>query len=118
MITWPRPRALAPSTSTRSAPTLRRASTRFDVTGALEVVWDAVRARNLVPAEAPSQLAKDKADADELDAVLYTLVDGLARLAVALRRNLPETSPKISPRSASPKSRRGSAWRNDERGWG
>ncbi len=68
----------------------------FDITGALETTWDAVRRLNqYVTAEAPWQLAKDDANADKLDTVLYTLVDGLTALAVALYAYLPETSPKI-----------------------
>ncbi len=68
----------------------------FDVTGALDVVWDAVRKLNqYVTAEAPWQLAKDEANAERLDAVLYTLVDGLTAVAVALYAYLPETAPKI-----------------------
>jgi methionyl-tRNA synthetase len=68
----------------------------FDLTGALEVIWDAVRKLNqYVTAEAPWQLAKDEANADKLDTVLYTLVDGLTALAVALYAYLPETSPRI-----------------------
>jgi methionyl-tRNA synthetase len=68
----------------------------FDITGALEVIWDAVRKLNqYVTAEAPWQLAKDEANADRVDTVLYTLVDGLTALAVALYAYLPETSPRI-----------------------
>jgi len=68
----------------------------FDITGALETIWEAVRRLNqYVTAEAPWQLAKDEANADRLDAILYTLVDGLTALAVALHAYLPETSPKI-----------------------
>jgi methionyl-tRNA synthetase len=68
----------------------------FDVTGALDTIWEAVRRLNqYVTAEAPWQLAKDDANADKLDIVLYTLVDGLTALAVALYAYLPETSPKI-----------------------
>jgi methionyl-tRNA synthetase len=69
---------------------------RFDVTGALDEIWDGVRSLNqYVSAEAPWQLAKDDANADRVDRVLYTLVDGLAALAVALHAFLPHTSPKI-----------------------
>jgi methionyl-tRNA synthetase len=68
----------------------------FDITGALDVIWDAVRKLNqYVTSEAPWQLAKDDANADRLDTVLYTLVDGLTALAVALAAYLPESSPKI-----------------------
>jgi methionyl-tRNA synthetase len=68
----------------------------FDVTGALDAIWDTVRRLNqYVTAEAPWQLAKDEANAEKLDAVLYALVDGLTAVAVALYAYLPETSPKI-----------------------
>jgi len=68
----------------------------FDVTGALEVVWNAVRRLNqYVTVEAPWQLAKDESQADRLDAVLYNLVDGLTAVAVALQPFLPEMAPKI-----------------------
>jgi methionyl-tRNA synthetase len=69
---------------------------RFDVTGALDAVWDGVRALNqYVTAEAPWQLAKDEANDARLDGVLYNLVDGLTALAVALAPFLPETAPRI-----------------------
>jgi len=68
----------------------------FDVTGALEVVWDAVRRLNqYVTVEAPWQLAKDEQQADRLDAVLYNLADGLTAVAVALQPFLPETASRI-----------------------
>jgi methionyl-tRNA synthetase len=69
---------------------------RFDVTGALETVWQGVRRLNqYVGVEAPWQLAKDESRAAHLDGVLYNLVDGLTALAVALAAFLPETSPRI-----------------------
>jgi methionyl-tRNA synthetase len=69
---------------------------RFDVTGAIDAIWDGVRKLNqYVSAEAPWQLAKDDANAERLDRVLYTLVDGLTALAVALHAYLPQSSPKI-----------------------
>jgi methionyl-tRNA synthetase len=69
---------------------------RFDVTGALDAVWEGVRAHNqYVTAEAPWQLAKDEANDARLDGILYNLVDGLTALAVALAPFLPETSPRI-----------------------
>jgi methionyl-tRNA synthetase len=69
---------------------------RFDVTGALDAVWEGVRGLNqYVNAEAPWQLAKDEANAARLDGVLYNLVDGLTALAVALSPFLPETGPSI-----------------------
>ncbi len=48
-----------------------------------------------VETTAPWQLAKDEARAEELDAVLYDLVDGLRAVAVALASYLPETSARI-----------------------
>jgi methionyl-tRNA synthetase len=69
---------------------------RFDVTGALDTIWDGVRALNqYVTAEAPWQLAKEEANAARLDGILYNLVDGLTALAVALAPFLPETAPRI-----------------------
>jgi methionyl-tRNA synthetase len=69
---------------------------RFDVTGALDAIWEGVRAQNqYVTAEAPWQLAKDEANDARLDGVLYNLVDGLTALAVALAAFLPETAPRI-----------------------
>jgi methionyl-tRNA synthetase len=69
---------------------------RFDVTGALDAVWEGVRGLNAyVNAEAPWQLAKDEANAARLDGVLYNLVDGLTALAIALAPFLPETAPRI-----------------------
>ena len=68
----------------------------FDLTGALERVWEVVRALNRhVEASAPWQLAKDEARAEELDRVLYDLVDGLRAVAVALAAYVPETSSRI-----------------------
>ncbi|HZT86011.1 MAG TPA: methionine--tRNA ligase [Gaiellaceae bacterium] len=69
---------------------------RFDVTRALDAAWEGVRTLNqYVTAEAPWQLAKDEANADRLDGVLYNLVDGLTGLAIALAPFLPETAPRI-----------------------
>ena len=69
---------------------------RFDVTGALDAIWESVRGLNqYVTAEAPWQLAKDPSNDARLDGVLYNLVDGLTALAVALAPFLPETAPRI-----------------------
>ena len=68
----------------------------YDLTGALERIWEVVRALNKhVETSAPWQLAKDESRAAELDAVLYDLVDGLRVVATALASYLPETSPLI-----------------------
>lgn len=69
---------------------------RFDITAALEEIWQAVRRLNQhVEASAPWELAKDESKADDLDAVLYDLADGLVAIAVALSPYLPETAPRI-----------------------
>jgi methionyl-tRNA synthetase len=68
----------------------------FDVTGALEAIWETVRRLNqYVTAEAPWQLAKDDENAARLDAVLYHVADGLTAVAVALQSFLPGTAPRI-----------------------
>jgi methionyl-tRNA synthetase len=68
----------------------------FDITGALERIWEVVRALNReVETTAPWQLAKDEARADDLDRVLYDLVDGLRAVAVALTPYIPETAAAI-----------------------
>ena len=86
----------------------------FDITGALDAIWDAVRRLNqYVTAEAPWQLAKDDANAERLDTVLYTLVDGLTAVAVALSAYLPETSPKILAALGQPEDPAWDRVRND-----
>jgi methionyl-tRNA synthetase len=68
----------------------------YDVTGALDEIWEVVRALNRhVEQNAPWKLAKDEAKAPDLDRVLFDLADGLRVLAVALAPYLPETSPQI-----------------------
>jgi methionyl-tRNA synthetase len=68
----------------------------YDLTGALERIWDVVRALNrYVEAKAPWQLAKADDLADELDRTLYDLIDGIHAVAVALSAYLPETSARI-----------------------
>jgi methionyl-tRNA synthetase len=62
----------------------------YDVTGALEEIWDLVRELNrYVEVHKPWQLAKDETRADELDLVLYELADGLRAVAVALFAYVP-----------------------------
>jgi methionyl-tRNA synthetase len=68
----------------------------FDITGALEEIWKLVRELNrYVEEKKPWELAKDEALGDELDDVLYNLVDGLRVVAIALAPYLPETAPRI-----------------------
>jgi len=68
----------------------------YDITGGLERIWEVVRGLNRhVETTAPWQLAKDDARAEDLDAVLYDLADGLRAVAVALHAYMPTTAPKI-----------------------
>jgi methionyl-tRNA synthetase len=68
----------------------------FDVTGALEGVWDLVRRLNRhVEQSAPWELAKDPARAGDLDRVLFELADGLRAIAIALAAFVPDTSERI-----------------------
>jgi methionyl-tRNA synthetase len=68
----------------------------FDLTGAIDVIWDLVRGLNRhVEQTKPWELAKDEARADELSRVLYELADGLRVAAVALSPYLPCTAPQI-----------------------
>jgi methionyl-tRNA synthetase len=69
---------------------------RFDITGALEEIWQVVRRLNqYVESSAPWQLAKDESKAGELDRVLYNLADGLVAIAVAVSPYLTESAPEI-----------------------
>jgi len=69
---------------------------RFDVTGAIDEIWEQVRSLNAyVQSTEPWNLAKDPERAEELDRVLYALVDGLRAIAVALSPYLPEAAPRI-----------------------
>ena len=69
---------------------------RFDLTGALERIWEVVRGLNRhVENQAPWQLAKDEERAADLDRTLYDLADGLRAVAVALAAFVPDTSARI-----------------------
>jgi methionyl-tRNA synthetase len=68
----------------------------FDLTGGLDAIWEFVRSLNKFVTDAkPWELAKDDANAEELDRVLYALVDGLRAAAVAVSPYLPETAPRV-----------------------
>jgi methionyl-tRNA synthetase len=69
---------------------------RWDVTGALDTIWDYVRRLNRhVEQTKPWELAKDPDRSGELDRALYELADGLRIAAIALSAYLPETSERI-----------------------
>jgi methionyl-tRNA synthetase len=68
----------------------------FDLTGALELVWELVRSLNRrVEQAAPWELARDEARGPELDRVLYELADALRAVAVALSSFVPDTAERI-----------------------
>jgi methionyl-tRNA synthetase len=68
----------------------------FDVTAAAETIWTLVRALNKhVEESRPWDLAKDESRAQDLDRVLYELVDGLRVATVALSAFLPVSAPEI-----------------------
>ena len=69
---------------------------RFDITGALETIWEYVRNLNrYVEQTRPWELAKDEARTDDLDEALYGLADGLRNAAIALWAYVPETAARI-----------------------
>lgn len=68
----------------------------FDITTALDVIWDLVRHLNRYVEETkPWEIAKDDGRKDELRGVLYDLADGLRAASVALSPYLPDTAPRI-----------------------
>jgi methionyl-tRNA synthetase len=68
----------------------------FDLTGALDSIWQLVRTLNrYVEDAAPWQLAKDEARSSDLDRVLYNLADGLCAIAIVVHAYLPDTSEQI-----------------------
>jgi methionyl-tRNA synthetase len=92
-----------PAAFERLASEVPRRLDEFDLTGALDVIWDSVRSLNkFVTDTKPWELAKDEANAEELDGVLYALADGLRAVAVALHAYLPETTPQILRALAQP----------------
>jgi methionyl-tRNA synthetase len=88
-------RELAEATAAVAAGVAARLD-EFDLTGALEQIWELVRRLNKhVEETKPWQLAKDDAQSAELDRVLYDLADGLRIVAIALAAYVPETAPQI-----------------------
>ena len=68
----------------------------FDLSGGLDLIWGLVRELNRhVEQSKPWELAKDETRSEELNRVLYDLVDGLRAVAVALSPYLPETAERI-----------------------
>jgi methionyl-tRNA synthetase len=69
---------------------------RAELTQALEEAWRLVRRLNRYVEESrPWELAKDEADPERLDEVLYNLVEGLRVTTLMLVPYLPETSERL-----------------------
>jgi methionyl-tRNA synthetase len=78
------------------APDVASRLDEYDLTGALERIWEVVRGLNkFVEEQAPWQLAKDPDLRDPLERTLYDLADGLRVVAIALAAYLPDTSSRI-----------------------
>jgi len=68
----------------------------FDLSGALEAIWQRVRLLNrYVDDTKPWVLAKDDAKAGELDTALATLLEGLRVITVLLHAWMPATTTKL-----------------------
>jgi methionyl-tRNA synthetase len=86
----------------------------FNITGALERIWDFVRRLNRhVEQTKPWELAKEADRSEELDQVLFDLADGLRVAAIALAAYLPDTSDSILAALKQPPD---VAWENVEYG--
>ena len=96
----------SPRSSSRSPTTSPTRLDGFDLTGALErdLGGRAGRSTGTSRRRAPWQLAKDEARADELDRVLYDLVDGLRAVASPSPPTFPRPS-SAHPRGARPAAR-------------
>jgi len=69
---------------------------RSELTQALEVAWSLVRRLNRFVEEArPWDLAKDDGEAERLDQVLYTLIEGLRVVTLLLYPYLPISTEKL-----------------------
>jgi methionyl-tRNA synthetase len=69
---------------------------RAEITQALDRIWQRVRRLNrYVEERAPWQLAKDEANARELDITLRSLAEGIRALTVLLHPYIPETAGKL-----------------------
>ncbi|HEX4760945.1 MAG TPA: class I tRNA ligase family protein, partial [Thermoleophilaceae bacterium] len=67
-----------------------------DVSGALEEIWTAVRRLNrYVQDEEPWKLAKDAANAERLDEVLYGLAEGLRVVSVLVHPYMPDSAERL-----------------------
>jgi methionyl-tRNA synthetase len=67
-----------------------------ELTAALDEIWQRIKRLNrYVQDEQPWQLAKDDAEADHLDQVLYTLAEGLRVVSVLLHPFMPTSAERL-----------------------
>ena len=73
-----------------------------ELTAALDEIWRRIKVLNrYVQDEEPWQLAKDDAEVERLDQVLYTLAEGLRVVSVLLHPFMPNSPSGCSGRSAA-----------------
>lgn len=81
------------------ADSVQRIQARFEkleLSGVLDDIWSLVRRLNrFVEEQAPWKLAKDESAADQLDATLYGLVEGLRATSVLLHPFIPKSTTKM-----------------------
>jgi methionyl-tRNA synthetase len=76
---------------------------RAEPTEALDHIWRRVRRLNrYVEEKAPWQLARDPANADELDRTLSSLIEGVRTVNTLIEPYMPETSAKLRAALGSP----------------
>ena len=88
-----------PPSSGRTSTGWRAVGERFDeveLTGALDEIWRRIKRLNrYVQDEQPWQLAKDEAEAERLDEVLYGLAEGLRVVSVLLHPFMPRSAERL-----------------------
>ncbi len=68
----------------------------FDLTGALDLIWRRIKRLNsYVTEQEPWKLAKEPDRAEELDAVLLGLAEGLRSVSILLAPFMPEATSKL-----------------------
>jgi methionyl-tRNA synthetase len=69
---------------------------RVELSGALDEIWQRVRRLNrYVQDEEPWQLAKDPAQAERLDSILYGLAEGLRVVSVLVHPYMPDSAERL-----------------------
>lgn len=80
----------------KAVATYREGMNRLDFVGALEALWSfVVRSNQYVEESAPWKLAKDPANARQLDGVLYNLAESVRLISVLVLPFMPTTSAAI-----------------------